>query len=82
MPLSTKAGLGTGHIVLHGDAANPPKGAQQPIFRPMSIVAKRSLISATAELLFLFVYEISPEPLNGFVTYSQGGRVWSLTRRV
>ena len=29
-----------------------PKGAQQPLnFRPMSIVTKRSLTSATAELL-------------------------------
>ena len=32
------------------------KGAQQPpTFRPMSTVAKRSPISATAELLLLFV---------------------------
>jgi len=23
-----EVGLGTGHIVLHGDAASPPKGAQ------------------------------------------------------
>jgi len=27
---------------------------------------------------FLFVYEISPEPLNGFVPNSQGRLVWSL----
>jgi len=26
MPLSTKVGLGPGHIVLHGDPAHPPKG--------------------------------------------------------
>jgi len=45
-------GLGAGHIVLDGDPS-PRKGAQQPppTFRPMSIAAKRSPISATAELL-------------------------------
>jgi len=55
MPLGTEVGLGPGHIVLDGDPAPPPrKGARQPLhFRPMSIVAKRSPISATAELLFL-----------------------------
>jgi len=50
MPLGTKVGLGPGHIVLHGDPA-PPEGAQLHNFRPMSIVAKRSPISATAEHL-------------------------------
>jgi len=53
MPLGKEAGLGPGHIVLNGDlvGTQPP---QQPFhtFRPMSIVAKRSPISATAELLF------------------------------
>jgi len=33
MPLDTEAGLGPGHIVLHGDP-DPPKGAQLPIFGP------------------------------------------------
>ena len=55
MPLGTEVGLGPGHIVLDGDPALPQKGAQQPpTFRPMSIVAKRSPISATAELLLNF----------------------------
>jgi len=46
--------LGPGHIVLDGNPAPPRKGAQQtPTFRPMSIVAKRSPISATAKLLYL-----------------------------
>ena len=40
MPLGVKVGLGPGDIVLDGNAA--------PNFRPMSIVAKRSPISATA----------------------------------
>jgi len=29
---------------------------------------------------FLFVYEISWEPLNGFVPNSHGRRIWSLAR--
>jgi len=52
MPLVMEVGLGPGHIVLHGDPALPPKkGAQPPIFRPVSIVAKRSPMSASAEHL-------------------------------
>ena len=54
MALGKDAGLGPGHIVLDGDPA-----PQQPLptFRPISIVAKRSPISATAELLFWFSIE-------------------------
>ena len=45
-------GLGPGHIVLHGDPRPPPlKRGTSPNFWPMSIVAKRSPISATAEHL-------------------------------
>ena len=52
MPLGMEIGLGPGHIVLDGDQLPPPKGAQQThSFRSMSIVAKQSPISATAELL-------------------------------
>jgi len=48
MPLSTEVALGHGDIVLD---APPRKGEQQsPTFRPMSVVAKRSPISETAEL--------------------------------
>jgi len=43
MPLDTEVVLGPGHIVLDGDPASS--------FRSMSIVAKRSPISATAEHL-------------------------------
>jgi len=49
MPLGTKVGLGPGHIVL--DETQLPHGKRQSsptIFRPMSIVAKRSPILATA----------------------------------
>jgi len=46
-------GLGPGHIVLDGDPAHPQKGTTPSNFRPMSIVTKRSPISATAEHLVL-----------------------------
>jgi len=54
MPVGMEIGLGPGDIVLDGDPAPARKLAQQPppTYRPVSIVAKRSLISATAELLF------------------------------
>jgi len=55
--LGPEVGLGPGHIVLHGDPAPPPqkKGETSPNFRPMSIVSKRSSISATAEHLFYLI---------------------------
>ena len=49
MPLGMKVYLGPGHIVLHGDLAAPRKRSTAPNFRPMSIVAKRSPVSSTAE---------------------------------
>jgi len=54
MPLGKEVGFGPGHIVLDGDPVGTQRPPQQPLrtFRPMSIVAKRSPISATAELLF------------------------------
>jgi len=53
LPLFGVCLLCQGHIVLDGDQApSPERGtAAPPTFRPMSIVAKRSPISATAELL-------------------------------
>jgi len=55
MKIGTNVGLGPGHIVLDGDPAPPTERgtAALPHFRPMSIVAKRSPISATAEFLLL-----------------------------
>jgi len=54
MPLGKEVGVGPGHIVLDGDPVGTQRHPQQPLpsFRPMSIVIKRSPISATAELLF------------------------------
>jgi len=50
--IGTEVDLGPGDIVLDGDPASPTKrGTAAPSFRPMSIVAERSPISATAELL-------------------------------
>jgi len=41
MPLGTEVNVGSGDVVLDGVAAPPLKWAQPPIFRFMSIVAKR-----------------------------------------
>jgi len=52
MPLGVEVGLCLGAIVLDGDPAPPTeRGAAAPTLRRMSIVAKRSPISATAKLL-------------------------------
>jgi len=55
LKLGMEVGLGPGHIVSDGDPA-PPKRGTVPNFRAMSIVAKRSPISATAEHLFRWCY--------------------------
>jgi len=47
-----EVGLGPDHIALDGDpVGTEPRQQPLPTFRPMSIVAKRSPISAIAELL-------------------------------
>ena len=52
-PLGKEVGLGPSDIVLNRGAISLLKGGIAPTFRPMSIVAKRSPVSATAEhLLF------------------------------
>jgi len=57
MPLGKEVGLGPGHIVLDGDPVGTHRRPQQPLrtFRRMSIVAKRSPISATAEFLLNYL---------------------------
>jgi len=51
MKLGMAVSLGPGHIVLDGDQLPTPKrGTAAPSFRSMSIIAKRSPISATAQL--------------------------------
>ena len=53
MPLGMEVGLCPGHIVLCGPSSPSQKGhiKSSITFRPMSVVAKRSPILATAELL-------------------------------
>jgi len=57
MPLGTEVGIDPGDNVLAGDPASPVEmGTSAPTFRafrPVSIVAKRSPVSATAERLLL-----------------------------
>jgi len=54
--LGTEVGHGSGDVVLDGDRAPPTeRGTAAPTFRPMSIVAKWSPISATAELLYYYL---------------------------
>ena len=53
MPIVRKVGLGPGDIVLDKDRAPPTEiCTAAPTFRPISVVAKRSPISTSAELLF------------------------------
>jgi len=54
MSIGTKVGLAPGYIVCYMGTPPQKKGAQPPNFLPMSIVAKRSPISATAEHLLNF----------------------------
>jgi len=57
MPLSTKVGLDRGHTVLHRDPASPIRGTA-PTFQAVSIVGKRSPISATAEHLLVLATQM------------------------
>jgi len=53
MKLGMEVGLGPGHTVLDGDPAPPERGSAPFLnFWPMSVVAKRSPISATAKHLY------------------------------
>ena len=56
MPLGVEVGLGPGHSVLDGDQATlTERGTATPHFSVDGFVAKRSPISATAELLYCFI---------------------------
>ena len=62
MPLGTEVGLGPVYIVRWGPSTPLPteRGTTaHPLFWPMSIVAKRLLISATAELVVNKAYSQS-----------------------
>ena len=68
MRLGKGVGLGSGQTVLDGDevGAQPPTAAP-PHFRPMPIVAKRSPISVTAELLLFYTSRAIPTTYWGAV---------------
>jgi len=54
MPLGLEVGLGPGDIVLDEEPAPPTErgtAAPPPNFWPMSVMAKRSPVSSTAELV-------------------------------
>jgi len=56
MLLGTEVCLGLGDIVLDGNRARPTElGTTAPTSRPLSIVAKRSPISGTVELLIYYI---------------------------
>ena len=57
MSLGTKVGLGQAALCYMGTQVPFSKRTQPPNFRPMSVVAKQSPISATAEHLFLVLVE-------------------------
>jgi len=75
MPLGTEVRLGPGDIVLDGYPAPPKMGTAPLTFRPMSIMAKRSPISATAEHL----YKWSPKncPQIAKFAFEKLGLMWS-----
>ena len=77
MPLGTEVGLGPGHIVFDGDPA-PPKGRSISNCQPMSVVDKRSPISATAEHLsmaaFIKSYRVAQSVNGPFINYYQPHR--------
>jgi len=58
MLLGTEVGLGPGDIVLDGNPTPPQKLAQQPHYS-VSVLAKWSPISATAELLFAWRFVVN-----------------------
>jgi len=60
-------GLGPGHIVRWGPSFPTERGSAATTFRPMSILAKRSPISATAELLFIRTLRDDPTVVDAVV---------------
>jgi len=71
MPLGTEVDLGPGHIVLDRDPSlpSPKRGTAAPSFRPMSIVAKLSAISATAEHLLHYAVKLDEKNKELYISY-------------
>ena len=57
-PLGTEVDIGAGHIILDGFPALRERGTAHPSFIGPCLLWPRSPISATAELLFYFVYGV------------------------
>jgi len=75
MPFGAEVGLSPGDIVLDGGSASPTeRGTAAPTFRSMSTVAKKSTISATAELLFFC--HLKPRENFRSITYTP----WAIKR--
>jgi len=76
IPLGTKVDLGPGHIVVDGHPATTPSKGAHPNFRPMSVVVKRSPISATAEhLLSIAALMLDYNKINiKFTTHNRSAR--------
>jgi len=65
------------HTALDGDPVPPlPKGGQPPNFPSMSIVAKQSLISATAEHLYYLFNEDRHRARFGFSAMNLNRKRW------
>ena len=72
MPLGKEVDLGPGHIVLDGDSA--PHSSPSPLLAHAYCGQTVAFLS-NCWALVLFVYEISPELLNGFAPNSHGRRL-------
>jgi len=66
MPLGTEVGLCQVHCVRWGPSSPQRKRGTAPNFRPVSIVTKRSPVSATAELLLNL---LSPHDMRRHIVY-------------
>ena len=76
MKLGTEVGLGPGHIVLDGDPVSHESDTAAPTYRLMSIVVKRSPITATAELLLNHLLLQLYHPENIYIVLV-GQEVWT-----
>ena len=83
MSLGREVGLAPGNIVLDGGELPPSeRGTASPTFRPMSIVAKRSPISVTAQLLILLSSVTSIIPPAGVRPIKVFGKKFGLLKVV
>ena len=72
MPLGTKVGLGSGHIVLHGDPSPPPKKERgtAPQFSAHAYCGQMVAHLSTAEYLLIFLCFLANK-LTRHITYGK-----------